>query len=136
MVSSSLTANTLLSLGIACICLVTIEAKALTPDLDLKELLRYSVEHSSDSLHDISQENEELSGNTPKDFMIPLISNDLTKGQRLRIKRLGIAGHENIDMILNHLQQSRPAIANRFKAPLSISGSFADLRSLMSKAGR
>ena len=46
----------------------------------------------------------------------------------------GIAGHENIDMILNHLQKFNPT--QRFRPALSLGGSFANLRTMMSKAGR
>ena len=64
MVSSSLTANTLLSIGIACICLVNIEARAVDPSLDLNELIRYSVDHNSNSMQDLSKGNEQTDKQT------------------------------------------------------------------------
>ncbi|XP_071121264.1 uncharacterized protein [Mytilus edulis] len=133
MVSISLTVNTLLSVGIACLCFVTMETRPTDQDGDLSELIRsYYVDNYSDISNGLTDGND-LKNSQIKENIVPYISQVRPEVRRHRIKRLGIAGHENIDMILNHLKSSRQ---NRFRPALSVGGSFANLRNMMSKAGR
>lgn len=132
MVSISLTVNTLLSVGIACVCLVTLEARPTDKEKDLHKLIRsYYIDNYVLNSNGLFKESD-LHSSQIEDNIVPYISEVRPDVRRHRIKRLGIAGHENIDMILNHLQKP----SSRFRPSLSVSGSFANLRDMMSKAGR
>lgn len=134
MVSISLTVNTLLSLGVAWICLVSLDARPLDTEGDLDELIRsYYVDNYLQNSDGLTKESD-LKNSQIREKILPHISEVRSEVRRHRIKRLGIAGHENIDMILNHLQKSNPT--QRFRPALSLGGSFANLRNMMSKAGR
>lgn len=59
MVSISLTVNTLLSVGIACLCFVTMETRPTDQDGDLSELIRsYYVDNYSDISNGLTDGND------------------------------------------------------------------------------